>query len=283
MTLDQETNVLYPKKRCIFDITRASDKLMKVHCRDDPSIFGTRQVEDSSTLRASESFGSFGVEVAEFLQKEQVEVEREKSLQQKRKGKMEEELQKVRLDGVYLWFPISSSCTAMSLGMLVLWTCLDPGDEAYAAGLCVALVLSLALLSFCSFFAQMYGLRSSGSRWNKLIFSGPYGCFFLGSITVTIAIVRYVIAGFWWTVLAAGLPCCCISTLMCLGCCVDSVENTIKWNEEVDKQRVAHRTIVFHGKVLSGTGPTKKQQQPEKKIHSIEPLFACRDRAGLFL
>ena len=69
VTLDQEMKVLYPQKSCGFDITRASDKLMKVHCRDDPSIFGTRRVEDSSTLPASESFGSFGVQVARFLAK----------------------------------------------------------------------------------------------------------------------------------------------------------------------------------------------------------------------
>jgi hypothetical protein len=70
VTLDQEVKVLYPQKSCSFDVTRASDKLMKVHCRDDPSIFGTRRVEDGLTLGASESFGSFGIEVADFLQKE---------------------------------------------------------------------------------------------------------------------------------------------------------------------------------------------------------------------
>ena len=105
VTLDQEVKMLYPRKSWIFGITGASDKLMKVHCRDDPSIFGTRQVEDGLTLGASESFGSFGIEVADFLQKEQEEVEREKSLLQERKKRMEEELVKERrTDAFPLWF-----------------------------------------------------------------------------------------------------------------------------------------------------------------------------------
>ena len=39
VTLDQEVKVLYPRKRWIFGITRASDKLMKVRYRDDPQHF----------------------------------------------------------------------------------------------------------------------------------------------------------------------------------------------------------------------------------------------------
>ena len=50
VTLDQEVKMLYPRKSWIFGITGASDKLMKVHCRDDPSILGTRQVEDGLAL-----------------------------------------------------------------------------------------------------------------------------------------------------------------------------------------------------------------------------------------
>ena len=121
VTLDQEVKVLYPQKSCSFDVTRASDKLMKVHCRDDPSIFGTRRVEDGLTLGASESFGSFGIEVADFLQKEQQEVEREKFLLQERKRKMEEELEKNAdvsyIIGSRIFFFIMALCL---VGLLVL-------------------------------------------------------------------------------------------------------------------------------------------------------------------
>ena len=92
---------------------------------DDPSIFGTRQVEDSSTLRASESFGSFGVEVVDFLQKEQQEVEREKSLLQERRKRMEDELERLRLRKGYLWFPVvypAQHCSWVSWCYGRVWT-----------------------------------------------------------------------------------------------------------------------------------------------------------------
>ena len=250
VTLDQEVKVLYPGKSWIFGITGASDKLMKVHCRDDPSIFGTRQVEDGLALRASESFGSFGVQVADFLQKEQQEVEREKSLLQERKRKMEEELEKERR--LYV-FPVFFSCTAVLLGLLVLWTCLGPEDTASAVLLCLALVGGLLCLCFCSFTALTVGVRCPG-RLKVLLYYSSCCSFFLGSLTVTIAIVRYVMAGFWWTVLAAGLPCCCMSTYMCVALYCDPSEEMIKDAEKRDKEAVANRTIVFHGKVRPGTG-----------------------------
>ena len=227
---------------------------------DDPSIFGTRQVEDSSTLRASESFGSFGVEVVDFLQKEQQEVEREKSLLQERRKRMEDELERLRLRKGYLWFPCGLSCAALFLGFLVLWTCLDPEDEDSAVLLCLAVVLSLAGLCFCSILAQTAGLTCSDGSSDAgllrllLAYYGSYSCYFLGSLTVTIAIVRFVMAGFWWTALAAGLPCCCMSTLMCRLCWSISFEENIENAERQDEKAVANRTIVFHGKVLPGTG-----------------------------
>ena len=254
VTLEQEVKVLYPRKSWIFDVTRASDKLMKVHCRDDPSIFGTRRVEDGLTLGASESFGSFGVEVADFLQKEQEEVDREKSLLQERKRRMEKELEKQRRIEVFCCFPIWSSYTALCLGSLVLMTCLDLEGAASAALLCSFLVLGLAGLRFISSTALTDGLRFSGPRRKVLVYYGSYGCFFLGSITVAIAIVRCVMAGFWWTVLAAGLPCCYMSTHMCRSWLSNaSFEEMIKHAERLDKEAVANRTIVFHGKVLPGT------------------------------
>ena len=172
VTLDQEMKVLYPQKSCGFDITRASDKLMKVHCRDDPSIFGTRRVEDSSTLPASESFGSFGVQVASFLQKEQEEVDREKSLLRNRKKRMTWELEKetrARLSILSFVIPLLFSCAALFLGLLVLWTCLDPEDyEDSPVLLCLGVVLSLAGLCISSFSAQTFGLSCSGPRQKKV-------------------------------------------------------------------------------------------------------------------
>jgi len=63
-----------------------------------------------------------------------------------------------------------------------------------------------------------------------------------------------VMAGFWWTVLAAGLPCCGMSTFMCVELLRRSSEEMIKDVERFDKEVVANRTIVFEGKVRPGTG-----------------------------
>ena len=179
-------------------------------------------------------------------------MEREKSLLQERKRKMEEELEKERLRRLSIQIPSYFSWTALFLGLLVLWTCLDPEDVDSAAELCLALVLSLAVLLLCSLITRTAGSRCQGPRRKVLAACAGYGCFFLGSITVTIAIVRYVMAGFWWTVLAAGLPCCCMSTVTCFSC-GDSVEDLIRREEMREKQAVAQRTIVFHGEVLPGT------------------------------
>ena len=255
VTLDQEVKMLYPGKSWIFGITGASDKLMKVHCRDDPSILGTRQVEDGLAHRASESFGSFGVQVADFLQKEQEEVEREKSLLQERKKRMEEELVKERRREAFCRFPMFFSCTALLLGLLVLMACMDPEDhEDSAIFLCFFLVLGLASLCGYSSTALTAGLRFSGPRRKVLVYYGSYCSFFLGSLIVTIAIVRSVMAGFWWTVLAAGLPCCGMSTFMCVELLRRSSEEMIKDVERFDKEVVANRTIAFEGKVRPGTG-----------------------------
>ena len=250
--LDREVKVLYPGNTCSFDITRAFDKLMQVRCRDDPIIFGTRQVqeiEEISTLRASESFGSFGREVADFLQKEQQQVEREKSLLQARKDRMDAFLEKERRQNAFCVLAGSLSCAALFLGLLVLWSCLDPQDEVSALLLSLGVLLSLAALSWCSWMAQGFGLNYPGPRRKKLAYHGSFGCYVLGGLAVTIAIVRYVLAGFWWTVLAAGLPCCCLSIVMCMA----------NWNsfgmwEIIHKESVSERTIVFRGKVLPGTG-----------------------------
>ena len=90
-----EVAVIYPNDHRFFDTT--SEMVMQVSLRDDPSISGTCQVSiASSSLRASESFGSFGIEVAEFLQKEQLEVDRERELKQERMEYMRDEIDKER-------------------------------------------------------------------------------------------------------------------------------------------------------------------------------------------
>ena len=222
VTLDQEVKVLYPGKSWIFGITGASDKLMKVHCRDDPSIFGTRRVEDGLTLGASESFGSFGVEVADFLQKDREEVEREKSLLQERKRRMEKELEKQRRIEAFCrfpFFPSSQQCTWASWCYGRVWTpkTWPPQSWCALAWCCRWLV--------CAFTAALLrvhgGLSCPGPRRKVLVYYAPYGCFFLGSLTVTVAIVRYVMAGFWWTTcwqLGCRAVACRLSCVEC--CCV---------------------------------------------------------------
>ena len=161
---------------------------------------------------------------------------------------------KERRTVAFCWFPGFFSATPLFLCLLVLSTCLDPKDPASAVLHCLVLVLGLAGVCMSSFSARTAGLSCPGPRRRVLVYYGSYGCFFLGSIIVTIAIVRLVMAGFWWTVLAAGLPCCCISTFAGLSCWSSSLQTDTKHAEWVDEQVVANRTIVFHGKVRPGTG-----------------------------
>eukprot|EP00438_Fugacium_kawagutii_P026155 Skav212228 [mRNA] locus=scaffold4279:36436:37293:+ [translate_table: standard] len=84
-----EMKVLYPKNRQMF-ITSTSEMVMQVSLRDDPTILGCCQVLPDAqlprpiTLRVSESFGSFGADAREFLQREQQEIHREQKLRDQR-------------------------------------------------------------------------------------------------------------------------------------------------------------------------------------------------------
>ena len=154
VTLDQEVKVLYPQKSCSFDVTRASDKLMKAHCRDDPSIFGTRRVEDGLTLGASESFGSFGIEVADFLQKEfGAGTEKEDG-----RGTWKE----CRCF-LYYWFPYFFLHHGTVLG--------GPAGT----------------IDF-----QLTGNACPGSLTKKLTYQCSIGCYVLGGLAATIAIGKFI-------------------------------------------------------------------------------------------
>ena len=275
VTLDQEVKVLYPQKSCSFNITRASDKLMKVHCRDDSSIFATQQVEDSTTLRASESFGSFGVEVSDFLQKEQQQVEREKSLLQERKRKMEEELEKAGRGITHCRVGFMFILMALCVGELVLCTYLlitvveDEFSAAVLSGCLGMLVFGLALSGFV---AQLYGKDCPGSRMKKLVHSVSIGCCVLGSLAATIAIGMLMMAGFWWAVVTAGFACCGCSAFRCSisACwsrdCKRSMENA--------ETNAINQTMVFHSKVLPGTGACSICSCPGKYESAWDELVA---------
>ena len=246
----EELKVLYPN-RCHTFTTSTCD-VMKVSLRDDPTISGTCQVGDSRTLSVSESFGPFGVDAAHFLQKEQEEVRQEQCLCLKRKQRTEKKLRKERWENVYCWFPLFFSCTLLSFGFLTLCVFLEPQDVASAIvlSLTAAMLLGCVVVNGC--LIQQFGTSFSRNLYKWLAYHGAFGFCFLAILAVVVAVARYALAGFWWSGLLAGLPCCGLSTVVCFAWSTRSLEEEVQDMQVADREVVAERTIVFKGKVRPG-------------------------------
>ena len=259
-----EVSVIYPSDHKFFDTT--SEMVMQVSLRDDASISGTCLVFIGlSSLRASESFGSFGIEVAEFLQKEQLEVDRERELQQERKESMNHVIEEEIRAQDKTWcaaLPILAFCGLLFSGLLVFCVSVEPQDWASA----LMLSLAVTLMFYCMFgccagtFVGLQHLASQAASHfataRFLAELGPLVWIFLGFLCLAAAAVRYIHAGFWWSALMPGLICYCASTFTCLG--EDPAILRIGRDPpiaSVFKRNAAERTIVFRGSVLEGGGP----------------------------
>eukprot|EP00435_Cladocopium_sp_Y103_P053118 s1038_g16.t3 len=257
-----QVKVLYPNKSHTFTFLSSTSNILKVCLRDDPTVSGTQVVNlvngsscSSQSCRTSQSFGSFGVSVAEVLEKEEEEVQREQRVLQERKQRVQKKLDKERCENVLCCFPLFFFCMFLSFTFLILCILMEPHDVASAVLLSLAVVVLLGCVALNGCFAQQFGVSFSRSLWKWLAYHGAYGCCFLGALGVAAAIARYMMAGFWWSVLIAGLPCCGLSTCVCCAWSVSSLEEEIEDMEDMDKKSVAERTIVFHGSILEGKGP----------------------------
>ena len=250
----QSSRVLYPKESHKFSST-LSDSVVRVCLRDNPAISGSCQVIRAVTLRASKSFGSFGGEAQHFLQQETLEVSREQRLLQSRKKRMEEVEHEITIQRRWhrlCYFPLVFSCTLLGAGLLVLCIIVEPQDAAAAVGLSLAVVVLLCCFGLCGTNLQIFGALFSSSALKCLTFYAGYAFCILAALGVVAAVARFTLAGYWWTGLIAGLPCCCVSSLMVLYFSRHSLEENNKREEDEYMHSVAERTIVFHGSILEG-------------------------------
>ena len=183
--LGQEVRVLYPGRNGRFQ-TGQSDKV-SVSLRDEPHISGSCQVsEGAATLVASESFGSFGPQARELGQKEQQEVEREKSLLEDRKKRVERVRREISSFTMRCFYG-NLSCTALLFCALVAYIFVDPNSVGNPGLLFITLVLLLMGLSTSSFCVMMHGATIPRPMAKKLTFHGGQACCFLGGLAATIA------------------------------------------------------------------------------------------------
>ena len=244
--------VLYPKR--FHKFRTSNDMTVHVCLRDDPNIKGTCQItQGASTIHASKSFGPFGVNATEYLQNEKRQIQKEHCLQQVRTKRIENAIAKERFHSIFFYFPVVCLCTC--LGIVILGFCIlvEPENAATAAGLSFGLVVVLCCLAFCGSSFQTYGARFASRFLRWLAFHSGSSCFVLAAFCVTVAVARYMLAGFWWTTLIAGLPCICLSALMGMYFSRASLEEKLEFEEDDDKRTVAERTLVFHGSILEGS------------------------------
>ena len=256
MKFADQAKVLYPKGYHKFRTAVARDSVVQICLRDNPKISGSCQVvSGASTLHASKCFGTFGVEARHFLENEKKQVQRQRCLLHDRKKRMEKELAIERREHVLWYFPFIVLCTLLGIGLLALCIVVEPQGPVSAVGLSSAVVVLLYCLGLCGSNFQIFGARFNSGLLKWLAFHAGSAFFILAALGAAAAIARYVFAGYWWTGLIAGLPCCCTSCLMGLYFSRTSLEENIKREEDDDKQSVAERTIVFHGSILEGKGP----------------------------
>eukprot|EP00435_Cladocopium_sp_Y103_P049572 s1038_g15.t1 len=271
----EEAKVLYPKRYHKFRAAVTRYSVVQICLRDNPKISGSQIVSGAVTLHASKSFGSFGVEARHFLENEKKEVRRERCLLHDRKKQMEKELAIERREHVLWYFPFIVLCTLLGIGLLALCIVVEPQGPVTAVGLSSAVVVLLCCLGFCGSNFQIFGARFNSGLLKWLAFHAGSAFFILAALGAAAAIARYVFAGYWWTGLIAGLPCCCTSCLMGLYFSRTSLEENIKREEDDDKQSVAERTIVFHGSILEGKGPCVSSWPG--KYESAWDALVCHD------
>jgi hypothetical protein len=249
ISLGEEVRVVYPDQRRRFYI---SDSVISVCLRDDPNISGTCWVEEGASIRASESFGSFGLQAAEVLQKEQEEIQREQHLLQKRKKKMAKAEHVVRHDQVFVVLPCFISCSFLFFAVVVLCIILEPSNIASTMLLSSLAVLAVGCMSLCLNMVQMTAVML---RHGRLLWHAAFTCNVLGVLCLWGVAVRYFVAGYWHGILVIGV---CSSVLVVFVLIVrfrvSSVKKDTDRSERFIQKQVAERTIVFNGTIRPGNG-----------------------------
>ena len=253
--LGEEVQVLYPH-RCHEFESVGSDTVIKVCLRDDPSICGTCSVTESSLpLRTSDSFGRFGHDAEEYLQKETEEVQREQDFEdllQKRKQVLPKKLRKLNNE---ITFVVSAICIfgllagSMVAGLVLSdWEPEDAGEAGLHSFLCIVL---LGAFAFAAWTCTGLGPSIRGIWIVKcLAYNSGLALYLLGALGIAAAVARYVVAGFWWSALIVGPPLCCMLVLLCRKRCKHSLPDWVQISKMHILQSLSERNIAFKGRVL---------------------------------
>ena len=240
----EEMKVLYPNSSHTFHID--TEVNMEVTLREDRSISGNCVVSSATSLRVSESFGSFGPAAAGVLASEQQEVAAEAQLRRKRQEMLRDEHEQKRQEGAR---SASSKFVFLglfaSVGLVVCGIVVEPKEAA--VDLTLALSVVMCFVGCCCMLTAASGFNFITKRARWAAQYGSVAWMILCCLAVAAGAVRYVDAGFWWIILVPGLICCCC--LSCTGLAVYRPDLFQAAKDLQDFQKV-ERSIVFHGKVL---------------------------------
>ena len=258
---DGEVKVLYPRMR--HRITNCtSEMVMEVSLRDDPSVTGTCQISGTSTaIRVSDGFGSFGSSAAEFLLKEFQEIRRQRQLPGKRERMQEKEFTHKTDRPLLLLLPSLCFCALLFSGGLVICIFVESQDEAAVVGACMALMVGVICVAGWCIGCGCAGLHTDRNWLCCLVSCAAITWPFLAFACLVVALVRYGLAGFWWTTLVVGGSCCCLCFCGCYGLQKTEMElaelDPFAYRERFltqEKGEFATNSIEYKGRVLPGKG-----------------------------
>ncbi|CAE7424054.1 unnamed protein product [Symbiodinium sp. CCMP2456] len=293
VVLGTEKLVIYPGRNHVFQITTTSDAKLTVALRDAPEVSADCHVGSGADLflSASGSFGSFGVAAAQFLKREQDQIQREQHLRQKRQQTMKREVTRqecVRetwlfflccgfgaLLGSHLfvcsaafWWrqhlPLYAQELANFLEEFATLLGLDlelQVDEALVVSLTASSNASFVVFWGSTMGAELLACRWGGRYWKWFVNQGAQSCILLGAMGTVSALVRFSTDGFWKSMLVGllfTLPGAVLllasPVLACYSCYFGPADDHCKYAEGRDERLATEQLLVFQGCVLPGQG-----------------------------
>ena len=269
--------VLYPGKSMKFDAMP-----LAVSLRDDPSIRGICEEFDGTQLRMSSgAFGNFGTEVENFMEKEDVSVQREQRLQEQRIRELKNKA-KWAATGPFLKWNSCLWCVFLVFVVICLVVRLESYAVAVVLGLgagclcCCTCQISVASASFFSNqhagaervaedLSQRHGQDVDDKiSWQDMSFNlFPFCLCVVAFVCLVVMTVMYGTQGFPWAAALLWLPVLLLLAFLITIFKSKKIENAYEavferifgeW-QELQKEgglTLTDRTIVFEGKILPG-------------------------------
>ena len=269
--------VLYPWRSMTFEGMLLS---LEVSLRDDPSIRSICKDYDGTQLcMSSGAFGKFGTEVQQFIEEEDVSIQRERRLKEQRNRELRKKSTWAFIGPLFRW----NSCLWVSV-LLFLVICLVVRLESYAVA--VVLCLGAGCLFCCTgqiSFASIvfFGTKSNGAErvardlsqgqevdvdfscLEVFLFLFPPCLSVVAFVCLVVMTVMYGIHGFPWAAASLWLPVLLLLAFYIaffksekfFNTYLDVFERIFGDENELKKEgglNFRDHTIVFEGKILPG-------------------------------